>query len=226
MSTPSGKFIKISDTVFQETEPMNDDEPKNWELKYHSIKLNLHNDIDIVHTLNTHQYLFEDESTDTLTKRIESNVKNEVLITTTVDRMNVAGSFHFAEKESYSSDIYQIESPKGNIHLRLKSSRPTKPQEGFNEGIYFGTCYRIDYDEMDDVGLELLMPYDQLKMIIDIKEKHPKSELNVIAYILSYSPASYDSDQIEPPFSQNIIGGSAASAFIKSIKVGDLADYD
>lgn len=184
------KLKKASDSTFQEAEAAKDrSRPLEWRRSFNGLLLPLKN-IEIITRVNTHDkdWDIEWDFKDSPVKLIKPDIKTSFAIKAIVNEDQMRDTIYCAEQDSDDDDIFTLECPRGETQVILKSGEPIKESEKFPDGVFFGICFRMNYDPgEDDIIFEMTIPEEQLNTIASNLQSDPSSTIDLYVELLSFS---------------------------------------
>ncbi len=119
--------------------------------------------------------------------------------------------------ELFTGSVFTLERPRGETQVILKSREPIKENEKFPDGVFFGVCFRMNYDPgEDDIIFEMMIPEEQLNTIASNLQSDPSSTIDVYVELLSFS-FEVDDSLREPYHPRDIFIHDHSDAFVSSI---------
>jgi hypothetical protein len=213
------KLKKASDSIFQEAEaPKDRSRPLEWRRSFNGLSLPLKN-IEIITRVNTHDkdWDIKGDFKDNPVKLIKPDIKTSFAIKAVVDEEQMRDTIYCAEQDGDDDDIYTLERPKGETQIILKSGEPIKENEKFPDGVFFGSCFRMNYDPgEDDIIFEMTIPEEQLNTIASKLQSDPSSTIDLYVELLSFS-FEVDDSLREHYHPRDIFIHNHSDAFVSSI---------
>lgn len=213
------KLKKASDSIFQETEaPKDGSRPLEWRRSFNGLSLPLKN-IEIITRVNTHDkdWDIKGDFKENPVKLIKPDIKTSFAIKAIVDENQMRDTIYFAEQDGDDGDIFTLERPRGEIQVILKSGVPSKENEKFPDGVFFGSCFRMNYDPgEDDIIFEMTIPEEQLNTVVSNLQSDPSSTIDLYVELLSFS-FEVDDSLREYYHPRDIFIDDHSDAFVSSI---------
>ena len=186
------KLRKVSSSIFQEFEsPKDRSRPLEWRRAFNTIKLSLR-DVKIITSLGTHDLDWDvhGEHREDPTKLIKPDLSTQTLITAFVDEELMRDRLYCAApcEHDEQKDIFVVERPRGDIKVILKSSALRDKSDLFPDGVYPGSCFRMNYEPGEDyISFEMTIPVEQMVTVIDNLRGDQALRLNLDVHLLSFS---------------------------------------
>ncbi len=186
------KLRKVSSSIFQEFESQKDrSRPLEWRRAFNTIKLPLR-DVKIITSLGTHDLDWDvhGDHREDPTKLIKPDLSTQTLITAFVDEELMRDRLYCAApcEHDEQKDIFVVERPRGDIKVILKSSALRDKSDLFPDGVYPGSCFRMNYEPGEDyISFEMTIPIEQMVTVIDNLRGDQALRLNLDVHLLSFS---------------------------------------
>ncbi|MGL5799064.1 MAG: hypothetical protein ACRCYN_03215 [Plesiomonas sp.] len=213
------KLKKTSDSIFQEADAHKDrSRPLEWRRSFNGLSLPLKN-IEIITRVNTHDkdWDIKGDFKDNPVKLIKPDIKTSFAIKALVDEDQMRDTIYCAEQDGDDNDIYTLERPRGETQIILKSGEPIKENEKFADGIFYGSCFRMNYvPDEDDIIFEMTIPEEQLNTIASKLQSAPSSTIDLYVELLSFS-FEVDDSLREHYHPRDIFIHDHSDAFVSSI---------
>jgi hypothetical protein len=213
------KLKKASGSIFQEAEaPKDRSRPLEWSRSFNGLSLPLKN-IEIITRVNTHDkdWDIKGDFKDNPVKLIKPDIKTSLAIRAIVDEDQMRDTIYCAEQDGDDDDIFTLERPRGETQVILKSGEPIKESEKFPNGVFFGSCFRMNYDPgEDDIIFEMTIPEEQLNTIASNLQSDPSSTIDLYVELLSFS-FEVDDSLREHYHPRDIFIHDHSDAFVSSI---------
>lgn len=186
------KLKKISSSIFQQLEaPKEDSSPLEWRRTFNTVTLPLR-DVKIITILGTHDLAWDingDHNEDP-SKLIKPDLSTQTVITAFVDEELMRDRLYCAApcEHEEQKDIFVVERPRGDIKVILKSSALRDKGDLFPDGVYPGSCFRMNYEPGEDyISFEMTIPVEQMMAVIDSLRGDQALRLSVDVHLLSFS---------------------------------------
>lgn len=190
MFSSNTKLKKTSDSIFQEAEaPKDRSRPLEWRRSFNRLSLPLKN-IEMITWVNTHDKDWDSKGDfkDNPVKLIKPDIKTSFSIKATVDENQVRDTIYCAEKDEDDENIFTLERPRGETQVIIKSGKPLTEDDKFPDGVFFGVCFRMNYDPgEDDIIFQMMIPEEQLNTLASNLQSDPSSTIDLYVELLSYS---------------------------------------
>lgn len=184
------KLRKISDAIFQEAQPPEDESrPLEWRRSFNFVSLPLKN-VQVINSCTVHDcdFVLVGERNANPANLIKPNVTSRIAITGVLDEGKTRDTIYFAINENKDGEIYGIGRHKGKTLVTIKSGEPTEEGKNAPAGLYWGNALRVNFDPgEDDLCFELSMPEEQINSLITSLKADQNSMIEVGAYLLSYT---------------------------------------
>lgn len=186
------KLKKISSSIFQQLEaPKEDSSPLEWRRTFNTVTLPLR-DVKIITILGTRDLAWDingDHNEDP-SKLIKPDLSTQTVITAFVDEELMRDRLYCAApcEHEEQKDIFVVERPRGDIKVILKSSALRDKGDLFPDGVYPGSCFRMNYEPGEDyISFEMTIPVEQMMAVIDSLRGDQALRLSVDVHLLSFS---------------------------------------
>jgi hypothetical protein len=152
---------------------------------------------------------------------IKPDIKTVTAIKSIVDSERMKDTIYCAEQVGDDESLYTLERTNGPTKVILNSLDPVKDAEDLEilDGVYFGNCFRMNYDPgEDDLIFQLTMPEEQFNTIAKGFQSDPSSTIDLHVELLSYS-FEVDDALREPYHPRDLFIHGAADAFIARVEL-------
>lgn len=197
------KLRKVSSLIFQKLEASKEgSRPLEWRRAFNTVKLPLR-DVKIITSLGTHDLDWDihGDHREDPTKLIKPDLSTQTLITAFVDEELMRDRLYCATpcEHEEQKDIFVVERPKGDTKVILKSSALRDKGDLFPDGVYPGSCFRMNYEPGEDyISFEMTIPVEQMMAVIDSLRGDQALRLSLDVHLLSFS---YEVDDFLREFS-------------------------
>jgi hypothetical protein len=186
----SEQLKKVSEAVYEEANPPVDrHRPLEWRRDFNPVWLPLRN-VEIRSNFNVHDRKRDlDRKDDDLPwQRISSEIKTNRFISAVVDGEKFRDSIFCAVIDDKDKGITRLQKPSGEMRLSLRTGEPAEGSGKFPAGVYYGTCFRMNFDSGEDyLCFELYLPESHMNDILERLNSDPDVQLQVGVNLLSFS---------------------------------------